>query len=103
MVDSPSMGCKVPHRYCSVCGEQEGPPCEHVREARASAKRVDFLPSFTSLSFVSFTDESIDKIAKHAGVSADRIREYLRTDEQNPELFRAVESITGCCPVGKRS
>jgi len=54
-----------------------------------------------SLSFVNFSDEQIQKVAEHAGVTPERIRSYLKSDEHNPELFRAVEYITGCCPVGK--
>ncbi len=38
-----------------------------------------------------------------AGVSVERVQTYLKTDEQDRDLFRAVEYITGCCPIGKHS
>ena len=95
MSDSPSMGCKVPHNYCTLCDQDTG-PCEHIKSQETAPLR------FFALSVVSFTDEDIGKVAAHAGVSEEQIRQYIQSDEQNRELFRAVEFITGCCPMGKR-
>ena len=58
--------------------------------------------TFTHVSWVSFSTADIEAVAKHAGVSVQRARNYLgNSDDQDSELFKAFHFITGCYPCGK--
>jgi len=92
------MGCQIQHALCPRCSESGGTPVpEEVKE------RVKEISDFklVSLSFVSMSDRAIKDVAEYAGVTEERLREYLNSNEQNGKLFRAYHYVTGCYPVGK--
>lgn len=45
-------------------------------------------PTFVELNWVTVTDEDIAKVAERAGITPERIRQYLDSDEQNNNILR---------------
>jgi hypothetical protein len=45
-------------------------------------------PTFVELSWVTVTDEDIAKVAERSGLTPERIRQYLESDEQDNNILR---------------
>jgi hypothetical protein len=57
-------------------------------------------PTFVELSWVTVTNEDIEKVAQRAGLPSDRVRQYLESDEQDNNILRHFAFIR-TYPVGK--
>jgi hypothetical protein len=45
-------------------------------------------PTFVEISWVKITDEDIAKVAERSGLTPERIRQYLDSDEQDNNILR---------------
>lgn len=57
-------------------------------------------PTFVELSWVKVTDDDIAKVAERAGVTPERVRQYLESDEQDNNILRHFAFIRAY-PTGK--
>lgn len=57
-------------------------------------------PTFVELSWVKVTDADIEKVAGLAGLSPERIKQYLESDEQDNNILRHFAFIR-VYPIGK--
>ena len=57
-------------------------------------------PTFVELSWVKITDEDIAKVAELSGLTPERIRQYVDSDEQDNNILRHFAFIR-IYPVGK--
>lgn len=57
-------------------------------------------PTFVEVSWVTITEEDIVKVAERSGLTPERIREYLASDEQDNNILRHFAYIR-VYPVGK--
>lgn len=55
---------------------------------------------FTDISFVTFTDEHIKAVAEHAGVTVERVKDYLANGEPSDRsLEGAFYRVVGVYPA----
>jgi hypothetical protein len=57
-------------------------------------------PTFVELSWVKITDGDIAKVAERSGLTPERIRQYVDSDEQDNNILRHFAFIR-VYPVGK--
>jgi hypothetical protein len=57
-------------------------------------------PTFVELSWVEITDQDIEKVAGVSGLSPERIRQYLNSEEQDNNILRHFAFIR-VYPKGK--
>jgi len=56
--------------------------------------------TFVEINWVEVTDQDIAKVAEVSGLSADRIKQYLESEEQNNNILRYFALIR-VYPTGK--
>lgn len=57
-------------------------------------------PTFVEVSWVDVTDEDVAKVAKLSGLTPERIKEYLTSEEQDNNILRQF-AVIRVYPRGK--
>jgi hypothetical protein len=57
-------------------------------------------PTLVELSWAQATEQDIEKVAKRSGLTPDRIRQYLESDEQDNNILRHF-AFFAVYPTGK--
>lgn len=57
-------------------------------------------PTYVELNWVDVTDEDVAKVAEVSGLSTERIKQFLSSDEQNNNILRYF-SLIQVYPRGK--